>query len=367
MSCCRRTRRCTIWCRKCVCTCFRPQEEDLVEELIALAKENKSNEIATLHGRARFRFGEEYETGALCCRIPERAREEGWREASALHFAALGDHLESILVILKLPGCDPTVRDEPCQRTALHFACMENHIAMVHLLLKYKCPINARDWKKNTALIHAASSGSNGAVKALADNGADLDCRNRGGLTALLAALIHGRRDCALTLIKLGASLEISDSHGNTPLHVACVRGDRQAVKFLIQCGANVMVFNKFNSSPLDEARRCKRQKVLWLIEEAWSAARVALGLSPGLGDKRKSTKELEGRDGLRAGGRQGISDAREGEEGGGERVEEDVAVRLNFSRREEKEEEKEGDRISEKPLLPMVVGGGKDHFNSLT
>ena len=294
VSCCRRTRRCCIWCHKCVSTCFRPDEEDLVEELIALAKLNKSGEIATLHGRARFRFGEEYETGALCCRIPERAQEEGWREATALHFAALGDHLESILVILKLPGCDPTVRDEPCQRTALHLACMENHVAMVHLLLKYKCPINARDWKKNTALIHAAAAGSNGAVKALADCSADLNCRNSSGLTALLAALIHGRSGCALMLIKLGASLEIADAHGNTPLHVACIRGDRHAVKFLLQCGANVTVFNKFNASPIDEARRCNRQKVLWLVEQAWSVARAELGLTTGMGDKNTDMRTLD-------------------------------------------------------------------------
>ena len=323
-------------------TCFRPQEDDLVEELCALAKENKSNEIAALHGRARFRFGELFETGALCCRIPERAKDEGWAEASALHFAALNDHLESILVILKLPGCDPAVRDEPCQRTALHLACMKNYVAMVHLLIKYKCPINARDWKNNTALIYAASFGSNGAAKALIDNNADLNCRNKGGLTALLCAVIHGQRDCALTLIKLGAGLEITDDHGNTPLHIACVRGDRHVVKFLLQCGAKVMVFNKFNASVLDEARRCKRQRILRLIEAAWSAARAELGLSPGLGEKRTSEPRL-------------IEGGEEGDNGG-DTVEDDAVLRLDFSG--EDRDDNRSDR-EDKPPIPKVVGGG--------
>lgn len=281
-SCCRRCRRCCIFFNKCISSCFRVEEEDLVEELIAFAKNNASNEIAVLHGRARFRFGEEYQTGALCCRIPKRAADEGWHQATALHFATIGDHLETVLAILKLPGCDPEVRDEPFQRTALHFACLENHVACVHLLLKYKVPIDARDWKKNTALIYAASAGSNSAVKALADNSADLNCQNSGGLTALLSAIIHGRRQCALTLIKLGASLSITDFHGNSPLHVACVRGDRHIVKFLLQCRAKVITYNKFSASPLDEARCWKRPKILRLMEDAWSDARVELGLSPG-------------------------------------------------------------------------------------
>ena len=96
------------------------------------------------------------------------------------------------------------------------------------------------------------------------------------------------------------------------------------------------MVFNKFNASPLDEARRCKRQKVLQLVEGAWSAAREALGLSPGLGDKRKSIKELE-----MGGGRPTVVG-----EGGGDSGGEEDSRTGGFTEKK-------------KPPLPTVVGGG--------
>ena len=120
-SCCRGCKRCCRFCGKCCSTCFRPKEEEIVEELCELGARNAHFEIGQLHGRCRLRFGdEEFETGRLCSTIPEGGHRG--RLVSPIHLAALGDHLETILVMLKLPGCEPNAREEPCQLTPLHMA-----------------------------------------------------------------------------------------------------------------------------------------------------------------------------------------------------------------------------------------------------
>ena len=278
--------RCMCSCFGCKRLCFRPSDDDLASEFCERAQRNDHFGLNQLAGRVRVLRGEEFKIGTLCCLVPEAGK---GRKINALHHAAIGDHLETLLVILKLPGLDPNVREDACNYTALHFCCLSGYVAMTQLLIKYKSGLDDRDWKQNTPLILSAANGHQRCVKALVDNGANLNFRNTNGFTALIASIINARRESSLMLIKLGASLDISDSHGNTPLHLAILRGDRHVVKFLLQCGANVSSFNKFQASTLDEARRSKSQTILQLVEVAWAKHREALGLSPGLGRGKKS------------------------------------------------------------------------------
>ena len=318
--------RCLVSCFGCQRLCFRPSDEDLIQEFCERAKINDYYGLNQLAGRVRVLKGEDFQIGTLCGMVPESDIVK--RKISALHFAAMGDHLETLLVILKLPGCDPNTKESACHYTALHFACKEGHVAMTNILIKYKSDINARDWKKNTALILAAANGHQRCIKALVDNGANLNVRNNNGFTGLIAAIINARRESSLMLIKLGASLEISDSAGNTPLHLAILRGDRHVVKFLLQCGAKVATFNHWQASTLDEARRSKSLQILALIEDAWSKHRESLGLSPGLGkDKKSVTSHIEDEDNV-------------------------VVI----------------DIVNEKkPQLPLTVGGGGDNTRRTT
>jgi len=276
--------RCIVSCFGCKRCCFRPRNQDLIHEFCELASINDHRALNALAGRVRMLKGLDFKIGTLCCLVPEENVKNSTNKMNALHHAALGDHLETLLVILKLPGCDPNVRSSPCNYTSLHLAAKEGYVAMTHLLIKYKSDIDARDWKKNTALVHAASNGHSTCVKALVDNGCNLNFRNQNGFTALIASIINARRDASLMLIKLGASLDIADTHGNTPLHLAILRGDRHVVQFLLQCGAKVFSFNKFQASSLDEARRSKSKQILKIVEAAWAKHRGDLGLSPGLG-----------------------------------------------------------------------------------
>lgn len=255
-------------CQRC---CFRPTDEDLIQEFALHASKNDVASLNRLAGRVRMLKGEHYKIGQLCSRIThEPVPKDNPRRVSALHQASKHDHLEILLVMLKLEGCNPNEKESPCFYTPLHFAAKEGYAAMTTVLIKYKVSIDALDWKKNTACILAASNGHVLCVKALIDHGAQLNLRNVNGFNALIGAIINGRTQCALLCIKLGSDLDCFDKHHNTPLHLAIMRGDAQVVKFLLQCGAKVFAFNKFQASTLDDAKRSKSMEILSMVERGW-------------------------------------------------------------------------------------------------
>ena len=101
--------------------------------------------------------------------------------------------------------------------------------------------MNLRYNKQLTALIIAASKGSETCVDHLLKAGANVNVKGR-GTTALIEAVRGGYDKCVDLLIKSGASVNKRDANEETPrpLYFAATRGDGKCLNLLIQVGADV-------------------------------------------------------------------------------------------------------------------------------
>ena len=98
----------------------------------------------------------------------------------------------------------------------------------------------------------AAMRGDLEAVKALVDQGADVNLAQGDGMTALHWAAIHDHDELVKILTDAGANLEAGTRIGaHTPLHVASREGSSSALEALLAAGANVHVLNGVGVTPL--------------------------------------------------------------------------------------------------------------------
>lgn len=87
-------------------------------------------------------------------------------------------------------------------------------------------------------LIDAAMSGSVDQVKALLDDGADVDSKDDFGLTPLIYAASLGYTDLVKLLIERGADVRYKDETGATALKAATSAGHTSVIDLLKKEGA---------------------------------------------------------------------------------------------------------------------------------
>jgi ankyrin repeat protein len=110
---------------------------------------------------------------------------------SALHYAALGDDLETAAALL-WSGADPSAKDRQGM-APLHFAAQEGSLRVAELLLEQGADVDSEDGNGNTPLSTAVfcSRGAGDMIQLLRARGADPLKRNRYGQTPVsLARLI---------------------------------------------------------------------------------------------------------------------------------------------------------------------------------
>ena len=114
-------------------------------------------------------------------------------------------------------------------------------------ILKLSPNVDAADGEGNTALLHAVLGYGNvdGAIKQLADAGANLDLQNRQGKTALM--LCARNSQYVGRLVKAGAQIDLVDHDGRSALALA----DPDSIRVLIHANAK---FNLFENEPLIRA-----------------------------------------------------------------------------------------------------------------
>jgi uncharacterized protein len=146
------------------------------------------------------------------------------------------------LKLLLGAGANVNAAEETQGQTALMYAAQENHAAAIKVLAEGGADLNARsrplvwpEFKFNTggmiytvqpvggwsATMFAARAGAVGAVRALADAGADLNSADPDGTTPLILAIINARFDTAVALLEKGANPNLADNTGMTPLYAA--------------------------------------------------------------------------------------------------------------------------------------------------
>ncbi|EZA51693.1 hypothetical protein DMN91_003582 [Ooceraea biroi] len=116
-----------------------------------------------------------------------------WLGTSALHLAALNNHMETAEVLLRA-GISRDSRTK-VDRTPLHMAAYEGHHQMVQLLLNYGADVDSKDMLKMTPLHWAVEREHTEVMHILLDYGADTNATSKFDKTPISLALEHDRLD----------------------------------------------------------------------------------------------------------------------------------------------------------------------------
>ena len=128
-------------------------------------------------------------------------------------------------------GADATARDGK-GRDALTLAAKRDDLNAIAVLLKSGGRVISQ---ATNALRLAASDNHLEALKAMLDNGVDVNAAGRDGATALDAAVRHGDAETVRFLLRRGADPQRKEAEGATALMLAAKRGDREIVNALLE------------------------------------------------------------------------------------------------------------------------------------
>jgi ankyrin repeat protein len=187
----------------------------------------------------------------------------------------LRNRLEIAKMILE-KGQDPNIRFTKMNTSPLLVAVSYNHPDMVKLLLEYGADVYFVGEKKQNALdiarekgfsrieqlllnprvkynikqvkqisqirlLQAVSRGKFEQVRALLDQGADINVKEKkSGQTPLISASFKQRKNLVQLLLDKGADVHARDINGETALMAAAAKGNTSIVKMLLEKGAHV-------------------------------------------------------------------------------------------------------------------------------
>jgi len=158
---------------------------------------------------------------------------------TALMSAARSGSVDAVKMLLAR-GADPNAKERWLQETALMWAASENHPEVVKVLLEAGARVNEKSWVTDTpvlefpksggpnipfpkggwtAVFYAARDNAIGALRVMADAGADLNVQDPEGATALVIAIINLHYDAAALLLDKGANPNLVDITGMGPLY----------------------------------------------------------------------------------------------------------------------------------------------------
>ena len=154
---------------------------------------------------------------------------------------ASSNNLPSIVKVLVENGAKLKLRDNN-EDTALTLAIKAKSNLAVDELIRLGSNVKARDKRGWTALMLAAQKDIPDIAKTLIDAGADVNAiaTYPDISTALTFVAINDGAATIKILAENGANLEIKNKAGISPLVSAILRGSISAVEEFIKCGANV-------------------------------------------------------------------------------------------------------------------------------
>ena len=179
-------------------------------------------------------------------------------------------------------------------------ACMGD-LGRMKALVEQGADVNAKDEFGWTPLYWAASTGQTAAAEFLVAQGADVQAKTKDEATPLHQAASAGEVRLVELLISKGAGVNVQDTQGNTPLHRAVGSGHKALVELLISKGAGVNVQDKGGITPLHRAVGGSGHKALveFLIARGADAnirdnqGRTALNLAEQLRDRTEIAEML--------------------------------------------------------------------------
>lgn len=207
-------------------------------------------------------------------------------DTPALHWLVRIEDIELVEKLLEA-GADPNLRTG-LGLSSLSLAIENMDVDMVLLLLAYGADVVQPDWTGETPLMQAARTGSYEIVKALLDQGAEIDVREQNyQQTALMIGVRSGFSDVVSLLLSRGADVNVQTLPGavpdfrlpsqnagskgiginrggwpergmrapvggaKTPLLYATRQGDLETTKILVEAGADLEQVDANGVTPL--------------------------------------------------------------------------------------------------------------------
>lgn len=169
-------------------------------------------------------------------------------------------------------GADPNAKDD-LGMTALLHAAEHRYSAVVEALLDKGADPNAKDRYGQPPLLLAAERDDEASVRALLRKGADRNAiasfSPMGGTdadTALKRAAARGSTGVVRALLDNGADIDGKGSSGDTALMIAAKAGQEAVVRLLVDKGADIDVRNQAGKSALGIAEVSKRTAVVKIL-----------------------------------------------------------------------------------------------------
>lgn len=181
-------------------------------------------------------------------------------DSTILRRAALG----GFLVILLMAGEGWGQNSPP----ALIRAVEGGDLQTVKALLEQGTDVDTTDEMGMTALMYAADDGHIDLVKLLLERGAQVNAVDRAGWSALMMAAQNGHADVVALLLSHGADVNMKNKAGTTALMWAATRGHARVVRVLLAAGADPDVRDVTGYTALTLARMKGHDQVVRLLEE---------------------------------------------------------------------------------------------------
>ncbi len=152
-------------------------------------------------------------------------------------------------------------KDEPL---TMHTAAETGGLDDIKAMLENGEDVNQLDEDAQTAIQVAAKAGDMAIFKLLLDAGAKADVPDRKGRTALTEASKRGHLDIVKLLLEKGADPIRADVKDATPFHMASKKGHHEVAQLLIDAGADVLLSkaNYKGYTPLHEAARKGKEEL---------------------------------------------------------------------------------------------------------
>src|SRR3990167_222334 len=168
-----------------------------------------------------------------------------------------------LLVSMAMTGC----------ATPLHIAAARGDINAVKALLEQRADVNKRDKNGSTPLNEASSKGHANIVRLLIEKGADVNDKSKVGHSPLHLAAFAGSLESVRLLVEKGADINATLSDGTTPLTSAVIFGRASVVSLLLEKGADTTITATLPSlgkkTPLEIAEKFNKTIITKMIREA--------------------------------------------------------------------------------------------------
>jgi len=156
----------------------------------------------------------------------------------------------------------------PITVEALAQCVIQDRVAEISIFLTAGFSVNSRNNTGVPMLNIAARNGSQGAIRYLLEEGADVSllAEDR-GTTALIDSVTAKREDIVDDLIKAGTDLNIKDKNGQTALVIATGSSMEKMVELLLKAGADPDIPDSLGTSAKKYAALFRNEKILALFD----------------------------------------------------------------------------------------------------